>query len=123
MNTQLDKGHPTALDRLGQRLMPGQARRVGRGIGELSVLAGRIWITGQGDGEDRVLEAGQRLRLSCAQDVVIESFDASEPARVAWRPRAHALQRLGLRDLAGAFFAALARKAAPSANRAQGCMP
>lgn len=123
MNTQLDKGPFTALDRLGQRLLPGQARRVGRGIGELTVLAGRVWITGQGDGEDRVLEPGQRLPLVRAENAVIESFEPGRAASVAWRPRGASLQRLGLRALAGAALAALARKAAPSASRAQGCMP
>lgn len=123
MNTQLDKGPFTALDRLGERLMPGQARRVGRGIGELTVLAGRIWITGHHNGEDRVLDAGQRLPLDRAENVVIESFEPGQPARAAWRPRAGKLQRLGVRALAGALLAALARKAAPSASRPQGCMP
>lgn len=122
MDTQLDRGQGTALDRLGQRLLPGQARRVGHGIGELSVLAGRVWITGDGP-DDRVLEAGQRMRLERAQHWVIESLDAGGTASVAWRPRASVLQRLGLRERLGAVFAALARKAAPSASRAQGCMP
>lgn len=122
MDTQLDRGRGTALDRLGQRLPPGQARRVGHGIGELSVLAGRIWITGDGP-DDRVLEAGQRMRLDRAENWVIESLDAGRTASVAWRPRASVLQRLGLRERLGAVFAALARKAAPSASRAQGCMP
>lgn len=123
MNAQLDKRPFTALDRLGQRLMPGQARRVGRGIGELTVLAGRVWITGQGDGEDRVLEAGQRLPLTHAENAVIESFEPGRAASVAWRPRGTTLQRLGLRALAGAALAALARRAASSASRPQGCMP
>lgn len=122
MNTQLDSLSLSALDRLGQRLLPGQARRVGHGVGELTVLAGRIWVTGHDDGEDEVLGAGQRLRLIDADRVVIESFDAASPAHVAWRPRRSVLQRFAWRDF-GALFAALARKAAPSARRAQGCMP
>lgn len=121
MNAQLDTGF-SALDRLGQRLLPGQARRVGRGVGELTILAGRVWVTGHGDG-DAVLEAGQRLTLARAERAVIESFDTRQAARVAWRPRGSLLQRLGLRALTGAVFAALARRAAPSASRAQGCMP
>lgn len=122
MNTQLDSRSPTTLDRLGQRLLPGQARRVGQGVGELTVLAGRIWITGHDDGEDQVLGAGERLRLDDADRVVIESFDAGAAARVAWKPRRSALQRFAWRDF-GAVFAALARRAAPNASRAQGCMP
>lgn len=124
MNTHFEsRPATTALDRLGQRLLPGQARRVGQGIGELTVLAGRVWITGQGDGEDRVLAAGERLALAHAEAVVMESYAAGEPARVAWRPRGTLLQRLGLRAFAGAAFAALARRAASNARRAQGCMP
>jgi len=121
MNTQLDSFPLTALDRLGQRLLPGQARRVGHGVGELTVLAGRIWITGHRDGDDDVLGAGQRLRLADAEHVVIESFDGGVPAQVAWRPGRPVAQRFGWRDF-GALFAALARRAAPSASRAQGCM-
>ena len=122
MDAQLDYGTLTALDRLGQRLLPGQARRVGRGEGDLTVLDGRVWLTGQGDCEDRVLEAGQRLRLAPAQAAVLESFDRSRPARVTWQPRASLFHRLGFFDFVGAAFAALARKAASSASRAQGCM-
>lgn len=136
MYSQVDRqdsfDRSSALDRLGQRLMPGQARRVGRGIGELTVLAGRVWITGHGPAEDRVLEPGERIVIEDAAAAVIETFDAREPARVAWRPRSALLQRLGVRmaeRLRGAFgaalrpsFAALARRAASNASRAQGCM-
>jgi hypothetical protein len=123
MDAQRDFGTFTALDRLGQRLLPGQARRVGRGGGDLTVLDGRIWLTGQGDCEDRVLEAGQRLRLEAAQAVVMESLDRGRTARVVWQPRRSVIHRLGLRDLVGAVFAVLARRAASSARRAHGCMP
>lgn len=110
----------TALDALGQRLLPGQARRVGRGAGELTVLAGRVWLTGQGDGEDRVLGVGERVRIRTADAVVMESLDRERSARVAWHPQGSVLAHLGLRELFGAAFAALARKAASSASRAQG---
>jgi hypothetical protein len=112
----------TALDALAQRLLPGQARRVGRGAGDLTVLAGRVWLTGQGDCEDRVLAAGERIHLDAADAVVVESFDRTQHASVAWRPRNSAFAQLRLRELFGAVFAALARKAASNASRAQGCM-
>jgi len=111
----------SALDALAQRLLPGQARRVGHGIGELSVVAGRIWLTGQ-DGEDRVLSAGERIHLDAADAVVVEAFDRTQHASIAWRPRRSTFAQLRLRELFGAAFAALARKAAPNASRAQGCM-
>lgn len=120
MNAQTGMTPLSALDALGQRLLPGQARRVGRGAGELTVLAGRVWLTGQGDGEDRVLVTGERLRLEAADTVVMEAFDRSRHASVTWQPRASVFAHLGLRELFGAAFAALARKAAPRARRAHG---
>lgn len=103
-------------------LAPGEARRVGAGAGEITVLRGRVWLTGRcgpGDDSDRVLSPGDSLRLSDAQGAVIESWRRGEGAELRWQPRA---QRAGLAGLAGAFFAALARTAASSASRAQGCI-
>jgi len=54
-------------------LQGGTARHLGLGSGELSVVRGRIWVTGQGDGQDQVLGSGERLRLRDGQDVVIET--------------------------------------------------
>ena len=71
MNAHTDMTPFSALDTLGQRLLPGQARRVGHGAGELTVLSGRVWLTGQGDCEDRVLGAGERLRLDVADGAVM----------------------------------------------------
>jgi hypothetical protein len=126
MNAQSDNNPLSVLDKLGQRLMPGQARRVGPGAGELTVLSGRVWLTRPGDEQDRVLEPGHRLNVSASERVVMESLDRTAPASVVWRPRGSTLQRLGLRGVfAGALagvLAALARRAASSASRAQGCM-
>ena len=101
---------------------PGQARRVGLGAGDLTVLRGRVWLTGECGESDRILSPGQSLRLSDAQAVVIEAWDRGEGASVRWQPRRPLLQSLPLRGFAGAFFAALARSAASSASRAQGCI-
>lgn len=122
MNAHTAAAPFSALDALAQRLQPGQARRVGRGAGELTVSRGRVWLTGQGDGEDRVLGAGECLRLDRAETVVMESIDRARDANVAWHPRRSVFHRLGLRALAGAAFAALARRAAANASRAQGCI-
>lgn len=103
-------------------LAPGEARRVGAGAGELTVLRGRVWLTGpcgEGDGNDRVLSPGDSLRLTEAQGAVIESWRRGEGAELRWQPR---VQRAGLAGFAGAFFAVLARTAASSASRAQGCI-
>lgn len=124
------------------RVQAGSARRLSRGGGELVVLQGRVWLTRggrTGDTGDHLVEAGQRVRLVAAQDAVIEPWDRDADAVVQWRPHpqgvlaaAQALvlrglaffageAALGLRGLAGAF-AALARSAASSASRAQGCI-
>lgn len=106
-------------------LTPGEARRVGLGAGELTVLRGRVWLTGSCGDPDRVLSPGETLSLVDAQDVVVESWNRGEGASLRWRARPSLLQRLPLRGFAGAFFATLAalpRSAASSANRAHGCM-
>ncbi len=103
-------------------LAAGQALRFGEGDGELTVLRGRVWLTGRcgpGDDSDRVLSPGDSLHLSDAAGAVVESWRRGEGAVLRWQPRA---QRRGLAGFAGAFFAALARKAASSASRAQGCI-
>lgn len=103
-------------------LPAGEARRVGEGAGELTVLRGRVWLTGRcgpGDGSDRVLSPGDSLRLTDGDGAVVESWRRGEGAVLRWQPRA---QRLGLAGFAGAFLAALARNAASSASRAQGCI-
>lgn len=103
-------------------LAPGEARRVGAGAGELTVLRGRVWLTGRcgpTDDADRVLSPGDSLRLADAEATVIESWRRGEGAELRWQPRT---QRAGLAGFAGAFFAALARTAASSASRAQGCI-
>ena len=103
-------------------LAPGEARRVGAGAGEITVLRGRVWLTGRcgpADDGDVVLSPGDTLRLGDAQGAVIESWRRGEGAELRWQPRA---QRGGLAGFAGAFFAALARTAASSASRAQGCI-
>ena len=103
-------------------LAPGQARRLGLGGGELTVLRGRVWITGECGDADQILSPGQSPRVNDAQAVVIEAWDRGEGASVRWQARRPLLQGLPLRGFAGAFFAALARSAASSANRAQGCI-
>ena len=125
-----------------RRIAAGSALRLSRGGGELTVLEGRVWLTRgghTGDTGDHRLEAGQRIRLVAAQDAVIEPWDRDRQAVVRWEPRpqgalaaAQALvlralaffageAALGLRGLAGGL-AALARSAASSASRAQGCI-
>ena len=117
----------------------GQALRVAPGAGELRVHHGAIWLTRRGDPADVLLEAGQRLRLRAGDEAVFEQWQRDVPALVDWQ----ADQALRTRRLRGALlsalafgaaaaagglrraeagFAALARTAAASASRAQGCI-
>jgi Protein of unknown function (DUF2917) len=103
--------------------------------GRLTVRAGCIWLTRQGDLDDYVLSAGQSLALGRGDDVVIEHWRREAPALWDWQPapvyRAGFLRATlaaalrgaarGL-DAAAAGLAALARTAAAIASRAQGCI-
>ena len=123
MNTQLDR-NPT------QRVASGQALQLGRLGGELTVLEGRVWLTRDNDLGDFVFEPGQRVRLGVGENAVIESLDPAGSLAVRWNPRrqsfvgavlAEPLRGLAfLTGVAARGFAALARKAADSACRAQG---
>jgi hypothetical protein len=125
MNTQLDR-NPT------QRVASGQALQLGRLGGELTVLEGRVWLTRDNDLGDFVFEPGQRVRLGVGENAVIESLDPAGGIAVHWNPRrqsfvgavlAEPLRGLAfLTGVAARGFAALARKAADSACRAQGCI-
>jgi len=148
----------TILQHGGPRLWPGHgqwltdgvwmacgARRLrSRHAGRLSVSAGRVWITREGDLDDHVLDVGQGLAVAADQQVVVGPWLEGSPVRLAWRrdqPRplgerafdalAAAGRRLAapaLRAVAalrGAFAAGLlplARSAAASDRRAQGAM-
>lgn len=144
MNTQAQRnlaaGRPAQL-----RLLPGEAFRVPRRPGELLALEGRVWLTRHGDTQDHLLEAGQSFRLAGGDDVVVEPWAHGEAATLAWQPlpgqglrlaawpalfaaagltalaRAAGRFAAGLRE-AEAGFVALARSAAASACRAQGCI-
>ena len=123
MNAQLDRNTT-------QRVSSGQALQLGRLGGELTVVEGRVWLTRDDDLGDFVFEPGQRVRLAVGEYGVIESLDAHSATTVRWNPRrqsfvgavlAEPLRGLAfLTGVAARGFAALARKAADSACRAQG---
>ena len=139
MNTQSDLNLSLTTFTAARMLAFGQATRLGRLGGDLTVLEGRVWLTRDGDLGDHVIEAGQRLRVGVDQNAVIEPWDAGRAVSVRWQPRRQgffgavlveplrALAWLagvaarGLRAGAGGF-SALARSAAASASRAQGCI-
>ena len=98
--------------------------------------SGRVWVTREGDLNDYVLEAGQRLALGSGDRVLVSSWNEGQPALWDWSPMRPARRYRLLRDAAAAAFGfaaralrgaaeglvALARSAASIACRAQGCI-
>ena len=132
MNAQLDRNvqRPAAGTLL--RVAAGQALPLGRLGGDLTVVAGDVWLTRDGDLGDHIIEPGRRLRLAVDENAVIEAAHTGQAVTVRWNPRRQsfvgALLAEPLRGaafltaLAARGFAALARNAAASARRAQGCI-
>ena len=81
----------------GGAIMP-----LGSSGGQLEVLHGRVWLTRSGDLDDYVVESGATLAVPAAARSLIEAWDPSEPALVAWRPTPLA-ERVGagLRSMLG----------------------
>ena len=134
MNSQLNRNPHAASATSGttRRIDAGGALRLGRPGGELSVVQGRAWLTRDDDPGDHLVEPGQRVRIGVAENAVIESRDRGQALLVRWQPRrqtflgallAEPLRGLAfVADRAAGGFAALARSAAASASRAQGCI-
>ena len=136
MNSQLDRNlrcaSAGATRRPTLRIDAGHSMHLGRLGGELSVLQGRVWLTRDGDLGDHLVEPGQRVRLGVAENAVIGAWNTGEALVVGWNPRRQSFVGAllaeplrGLAFLAGraaSGFAALARTAAASASRAQGCI-
>ena len=125
-NTRLASVSPT------HRINAGDSMHLGRLGGDLSVVQGRVWLTRNADPGDHLVEPGQRVRLGVAENAVIESLDVGRAAIVRWNPRRQAffgavsagpLRGLAfVAGLAAGGLDALARSAAASASRAQGCI-
>ena len=126
MNTQFQVFHG------GTFQLRADAVHLGRLGGELTVVDGRVWLTRDNDLGDHFVKPGEKLRLAVDDNAVIEAAHSGETVTVRWSPRrqsffgAVAAEPLrGVAFLAGraaAGFAALARSAAASASRAQGCI-
>ena len=132
MNTHSDLNPGRTKANTTLALATGQAIHLGRLGGELTVLEGRVWLTRDSDLGDHRVEAGEGLRLAVGENAVIEPWDAGHAVSVQWKPRRQgffgAVLAEPLRALAWALgalaggFNALARSAAASASRAQGCI-
>ena len=110
----------------------GEAKSLGRLGGELTVVSGRILLTRDNDLGDHLVEPGQKVRLAVGENAVIEPVDKGRDVNLRWNPRRQSFVGALLAEpLRGAAFlaglgargfAALARSAADSACRAQGCI-
>ena len=122
----------TRSNSIQRRLAPGQALQLGRLGGDLFVVDGRVWLTRDGDLGDHVIEPGQKLRLAVNANAVIESVRTGDTVTVRWYPRRRSFAGALLAEplCAVAFLmgrvanglAALARRAAAGASRAEGCI-
>ena len=79
-----------------ETLRGGSIMPLGAGGGRLEVLHGRVWLTRTGDLDDYVVEPGMKVAVPAAGRSVIEAWDESDPALVAWRPTP-LVERLGAR--------------------------
>jgi len=69
-----------------ERAVDAGGRSLGNRGGTLRVLGGRIWITVDGHGDDRVLVAGESLTLPAGEPAWIGAWEAGSAARLDWRP-------------------------------------
>jgi hypothetical protein len=67
-------------------LAPGQALRLPRAGGELTVLRGRLWLTRNNDLGDHFIEAGQCVHLDANENAVVEPAGSSQGASLHWEP-------------------------------------
>ncbi len=104
----------------------------------LLATGGHLWVTRRGEWDDHVLGAGERMPVRPGDDLLLQAWNRDIPAGWEWHPAPESAWRQGLRRrllgnalaaveralrLGADGLAALARKAAAMARRAQGCMP
>ncbi len=132
MNAPLNRNARLAFVSPTHRINAGDSMHLGRLGGELIVLQGRVWLTRDGDLDDHLVEPGQRVPLGVAENAVIGAWNTGDALVVRWNPQRQSFfgallpePLRGLAFVAGRAangFAALARSAAASASRAQGCI-
>lgn len=111
-----------------------------RQAGWLMAFGARLWVTRHGDPDDHVLAPGERLAVACGDRLVLGPWNSGERASWLWEARRGALGPGSLQAWRGRLFVvplealarvlrgaaeglrALARSAAATANRAQGCI-
>ena len=85
MNTQHSTS-PASAPSPALELASGKVVALGRSGGDLSVIAGRVWLTSSGDIDDHVLGAGEMLHVG-AGGTLVESWTRNAPALIAWQPK------------------------------------
>jgi hypothetical protein len=83
MKTAGDAGRASGRSRW---LRPGTAAHLGQTPGELTVLAGRAWLTRSNDASDYFLVAGEHVLLERSHGAVIESATKGQGIAYCWRP-------------------------------------
>jgi len=86
MNTQAFWSPLAAPRRCLQTLRGGSIMPLGSNGGQLEVLRGRVWLTRAGDLDDHIVESGQTLSVPASGRAVVEAWDETQPALVAWLP-------------------------------------
>jgi hypothetical protein len=80
-----------------ETLLPGGAIvPLGSGGGRLEILRGRVWLTRSGDIDDHIVDTGATVAVPAAGQSLVEAWDDTEPALVAWQPTP-LRERLGAR--------------------------
>ena len=80
-----------------ETLLPGGAVvPLGSGGGRLEILRGRVWLTRSGDIDDHIVDTGATVAVPAAGQSLVEAWDDTEPALVAWQPTP-LRERLGAR--------------------------
>jgi len=70
------------------RALPaGHVVALGNGGGQVSILAGRVWLTSGSDPDDHVLGAGETFEVRDSGPTLVEAWSRGDPALIAWRPR------------------------------------
>ena len=89
MNTQQSSTtFPASVDPQAVRaLPPGHVVALGAGGGQVSILAGRVWLTSGSDPDDHVLGAGETFEVRDSGPTLVEAWSRGDPALIAWRPR------------------------------------
>ena len=86
MNAQ-QLSHLASLSHEALSLAAGQALPLGSQGGRLEVIAGRVWLTREGELDDHLVAGGQSVCVAGAAAAVIEAWGDSQAAVVAWHPR------------------------------------